>query len=141
MENEYKFVSKFVEGKTYKELTAEEIEKIKSGTGVKKEDREYIASLEKSTVEAQENKNEETNDEVQEPENTELDKKEEISEEIGEENILSTPNKIIDESPKGVEVIRAVGKMLMLADKRVIELTKAELKEKPFWRKGEIYYG
>ena len=142
MENEYKFVSKFIEGKTYKELTAEEIEKLKSGTGVKKEDKEYIDSLEKNTIEPQEPKNEGTNDNVQEPANEELEEKEEKSEKPKKDDILKdTSAEIIDKSKKGVEAIRAFGKVLILADKRVIELSRAELKEKTFWRKGDVYYG
>ncbi len=142
MENEYKFVSKFIEGKTYKELTAEEIEKLKSGVGVKKEDKEYIDSMEKSTIEINETNNETMNDNVQELGNEELEKNEEKIEEPKKDDVVKdTPTENIDKSKKGVEVVRAFGKVLILADKRVIELTKEELKEKTFWRKGDVYYG
>lgn len=133
MGEDYKFVSKFIEGKTYKELTNEEIEKLKSGVGVKKEDKEYLISLEKIIPEINETNNEEINHNVQEPMNKDLDKKEEKPEENQEE--------VKSEHEKGTKVVRACGKILILEDKRTIELTKEELKEKPFWRKGDVYYG
>ena len=140
MNNEYKFVSKFVEGKTYNELTEEEIEKLKSGVGVKKEDKEYMESLVKVTNELVEPSNNEldtkTEETIQEPE------KENATQVIEKNDIVSPEN---EESTKksinGVTVIRAIGKKLILEDGRTVELKKEELKEKTFWRKGDVYYG
>lgn len=138
MGEDYKFVSKFIEGKTYKELTEEEIEKLKSGVGVKKEDKEYLVSLEKIIPEINEVNDEEINDNVQEPTNEDLDKKEEKPEETQKEKKVV---EVQNELQKGTKVMRACGKILILEDKRTIELTKEELKDKPFWKKGDVYYG
>lgn len=135
MDNEYKFVSKFVEGKTYNELSNEEIEKLKSGIGVKKEDKEYIDSLEKSTQEIETQPNNETDIKTEE---TELDTK--IKEEIEKDEKIKV-QETINKSEKGVTVIKAIGKILKLEDGRTVTLSKEELKEKPFWRKGDVYYG
>lgn len=141
MENEYKFVSKFVEGKTYKELTAEEIEKLKSGVGVKKEDKEYIDSLGKNTSKTEENEND--NEIVNnignvEEKNKNYDKP--IEELKSSDELVATPEEI-DESKKGLKVIQARGNILVLENNRTVTLTKKKLEEKPFWRKGDVYYG
>lgn len=136
MENEYKFVSKFIEGKTYKELTQEEIEKLKSGVGVKKEDKEYIDSLEKSTTDLKENK---SNDEV--VNTTEITEENEHIEAPKTCNEVNDTKKDINKSKKGVKVIQARGKVLILEDNRTVTLTKKELHDKPFWHKGDVYYG
>lgn len=140
MEKEYKFVSKFVEGKSYNELTQEEIEKLKSGIGVKKEDKEYINFLEIDTNELKEHTN---NEMANIPKEITEDKKEKIEEEGKSEKIESDENieKTIEKEIKGVRVIQAMGKILKLEDKRIIQLSKEELKKKPFWRKGDVYYG
>lgn len=136
MENDYKFVSKFVEGKTYNELTNEEIEKLKSGVGVKKEDKEYIDSLEKTELE----QNIPANNDIE----TETKKEEintETKTEIVEENNESTIQEPVSKSKNGVTVIKAIGNILKLEDGKTIKLSKEELKEKPFWHKGDVYYG
>lgn len=146
MEKEYKFVSKFVEGKTYNELTDEEIEKLKSGVGVKKEDKEYMESLEKTINELREPTNNEidskTEEPIQELEKEETTQTEELTQEIEKNDIVSTE---IEESTKqekkGITVIKASGKTLELEDGRTIKLNKEELKEKSFWRRGDVYYG
>lgn len=125
MEKEYKFVSKFVEGKTYDELTEEEKDKIKSGIGVKKEDKEYIDSLKIEEIEK-----------IADNEIIEENNKEEISEEK-DEIIESIPEK----EKKGVKVIQAMGRKLKLEDKRTVTLTKKDIADKPFWRRGDVYYG
>lgn len=134
MENEYKFVSKFIEGKTYKELTTEEIEKLKSGIGVKKEDKEYIDSLEKVSNELEETIQNEEDEKIVN----------EVVEDKKEEHIETTNDKKeekIKKSKNGVKVIQAMGRKLKLEDNRTIILKEEELKEKTFWRKGDIYYG
>ena len=135
MEKEYKFVSKFVEGKTYDELTEEEKDKIKSGIGVKKEDKEYIDSLKIEEIEANQN-TEEIEEKQTDNEIVEENKKEEIKEEKKEiiENIL-------EKEKKGVRVIQAMGRKLKLEDKRTVTLTKKDIVDKPFWRRGDVYYG
>jgi len=135
MDKEYKFVSKFIEGKTYKELTDEEIEKLKSGIGVKKEDKEYIDSLEKAIQESEEKTNNEIVDSEQ---NIELlDSKNEIKED--EKVIVQKESNAKVEA--GIEVIKAIGNVLKLKNGETVKLSKEKLKEKPFWRKGDVYYG
>lgn len=138
MEGEYKFVSKFVEGKTFNELTEEEIEKLKSGVGVKKEDKEYMASLESFSTELKEDNDEEVsiNEAIEEtkPDNEEIENNQNLNE-------ISDTNKDITKSKNGVKVIQAKGTILKLEDNRTVILTKKELNEKPFWRKGDVYYG
>lgn len=141
MENEYKFVSKFIEGKTYKELTPEEIEKLKSGVGVKKEDKEYIDSLENLNTGIVEN---ESNSEIVNINEQKEDKKENDNK---QPEFIKSPNEIVDtkedasNSKKAMKVIHARGNVLTLEDNRVVTLTKKELNEKPFWHKGDVYYG
>lgn len=143
MENEYKFVSKFIEGKTYKELSAEEIEKLKSGVGVKKEDKEYIDSLKNSTSEIEENENNSAIDNTIE---TAEEKNKDDNNQV-EENKNDNDNEVVDmlkdtnKTKKGMKVIQARGKVLTLEDNKTVTLTKKELEEKPFWRKGDVYYG
>ena len=136
MENDYKFVSKFIEGKTYNELTNEELEKLKSGIGVKKEDKEYIDSLEKNKIEQNLQANNDIETEIGKEE-TNTETKPEIVEENNESNIQEPVNK----SKNGVTVIKAIGNILKLKDGRTIKLSKKELEEKPFWHKGDVYYG
>lgn len=141
MGEDYKFVSKFVENKTLRELTEEEIEKIKSGIGVKKEDKEYIESLEKNNVELKENEDKdekESTDETVKEETKNDNEKVEVTQNLNE---ISDTNKDISKSKNGVKVIQAKGTILKLEDNRTVVLTKKELKEKPFWRKGDVYYG
>lgn len=132
MDKEYKFVSKFIEGKTYNELTDEEIEKLKSGIGVKKEDKEYIDSLDKIN---QEQENQVSNEIDTKSEETEQET--ETVEEIKEDEKVT----IQEPANKGIKVIKAIGNTLILENNQTVKLSKEELKEKSFWRKGDVYYG
>lgn len=141
MGEDYKFISKFVEGKTLKELTEEEIEKLKSGVGVKKEDKEYIESLEKNNVELKENEDKDEKESTAETVKEETKNDNEKVEVTQNLNEISDTNKDITKSKNGVKVIQAKGTILKLEDNRTVILTKKELNEKPFWRKGDVYYG
>ena len=141
MEKEYKFVSKFVEGKTYDELTEEDKEKIKSGIGVKKEDKEYIDSLKIEENATNENPEEEkAEDKEKDASIIEENKKEEIKEEkkVIVEKVSKEAKSV---AKKGIKVIQAMGRTLKLEDKRTVTLTKKDIAEKPFWRRGDVYYG
>ncbi len=141
MGEDYKFVSKFVEGKRFKELTEEEIEKIKLGIGVKKEDKEYMESLEKNNVELKEKEDNEEKISVDKIVKEEIKIDNEKIEDTQNFNEINDVQKDTNKSKTGVKVIQARGKILKLADTRTITLTKTELNEKPFWRKGDVYYG
>lgn len=141
MENEYKFVSKFIEGKTYKELSAEEIEKLKSGVGVKKEDKEYIYSLRNSASEIEENENNSViEDNIETAEKKNKDDNNQVEENKNDNEVVDML-KNTNKTKKGMKVIQARGKVLTLEDNKTVTLTKKELEEKTFWRKGDIYYG
>lgn len=140
MDKEYKFISKFIEGKTYNELTDEEIEKLKSGIGVKKEDKEYIDSLEKNEIGSEEQTNIETATKTEET-IQESEKEEKIEETKNDDIIVQDIKESTQKSAKGVKVVKAIGKILKLEDGRTVKLRKEELQEKPFWRKGDVYYG
>lgn len=61
-----------------------------------------------------------------------------------DDNVEQLKEKIvISEEPKKAQdgtVIQAIGTTLKLRDGRIVTLSEKEIKEKPFWRKGD-YYG
>lgn len=157
-EKEYKFITAFVAGKTLAELTEEELARLKKGHMIKREDTEYLASLENKTItEIKESEigSIELVDDVPEGKPI-LDTVNIVPDEVDENTVDAEPTETSDtkeaieneeeetveeKAPKGTKVVRAIGNKLTLADSRVITLSKDELKEKSYWRRGDIYYG
>lgn len=139
---EYRFKTSFVEGKTFTELTEEEKARLQKGIAVKKEDKEFLAKM---ITEIKENAvgSIELVDEVPEGEplleHIDIVSDEEVEDEELSKNIENNTEKLMSVKTKPVQVITAVGREIVLADGRNITLTNKELKEKPFWKKGDVY--